>query len=105
MRPCDWSPEERLRAVNEAADRDEAKLGEYQRQRGPHLTTLSELRALIPRALAPEPSRPASAKAKDSAGGPVGEDRREGPKSPPPNKLDEEKRRRVQAVLLERRSC
>lgn len=65
-RPRDWSPKERLRAVNETADLDDAKLGEYLRQRGLHSATLSEWRALALRALAPEASRPASAKAKES---------------------------------------
>jgi transposase-like protein len=65
-RPRDWSPEERLRAVSETAGLDDAKLGEYLRQRGLHSSTLNEWRALVLRALAPSNARPASPKAKEA---------------------------------------
>jgi len=52
-RPEDWKPEERLRAVVEAAGLREAELGEFLRRSGLHEATLAEWRATALEALGP----------------------------------------------------
>lgn len=50
-RPEDWKPEERLRAVIEAAGLADAELGEFLRRSGLHEATLAEWRATAVEAL------------------------------------------------------
>jgi transposase-like protein len=55
-RPEDWKPEERLRAVVEAAGLKEAELGEFVRRSGLHEATLAEWRAAALDGLGPRKS-------------------------------------------------
>jgi transposase-like protein len=50
-RPEDWKPEERLRAVIEAAGLSDAELGEFLRRSGLHEATLAEWRGAALEAL------------------------------------------------------
>lgn len=61
-RPEDWSPEERLRAVAEAARMSDADLGAFLRREGLHEATLKEWRSAALEGLSPERSTRAKEK-------------------------------------------
>lgn len=58
-RPSDWSNEEKLQAVNEAAALSDDELGEFLRRKGLHAAQLNEWRKIILSALGGKPSRKA----------------------------------------------
>jgi len=60
-RPSDWSAEEKLKVVMEAASLDEEQLGAFLREKGLHLTHLEQWRLQVLEALQ---TRPATKKAK-----------------------------------------
>ena len=59
-RPKDWTPEEKIAAVHEAAGLNDAELGVFLRKKGLHETQLREWRAAVAAALSGEQKQPSA---------------------------------------------
>lgn len=57
-RPIDWSPEEKLQAVLEAADLSDEQLGAFLRSKGLHETHLQQWRMQMLNSLGKQPKKP-----------------------------------------------
>ena len=66
-RPSDWSAEEKLKVVMEAASLDEEQLGAFLREKGLHLTHLEQWRIQMLEALKNRPSKKKTKGQKDDA--------------------------------------